>query len=166
MAAAKAGYLNGFPGLTVEAIRKYVEVEDATAAGHMRATPAGARSSTKPSARGRPKSKSDAEVEDRTAAMMDALKIPEKEPENAKTKLVFMTTALEESWIASDQTGAFPRVSSKGNKYIAIFYVFDPNFIKGEPIKSREAKDLLKAYEIIYKWCEDNKFGDAINETQ
>ena len=39
--AAKAGYLQGCPGLTPEAINKYIHVEDAIKMGHMRAIPAG-----------------------------------------------------------------------------------------------------------------------------
>ena len=35
-----------------------------------------------------------------------------------------------------------------------MFYVFDPNFIKGVPIKSRNKEELLRAYQIVYKWCE------------
>ena len=46
-AAAKAGYLRGFPGLTAEAINKFVGVETATEMGHMRQLPSGTRSTTK-----------------------------------------------------------------------------------------------------------------------
>ena len=35
IAAAKAGYLKGFPGLTADAISKYIKIEHATEAGHM-----------------------------------------------------------------------------------------------------------------------------------
>ena len=65
-----------------------------------------------------------------------------------------MTTVLADDWIASDQTGAFPRTSNRGNKYICVFYVFDPNFIKGVPIKSRHKEELLRAYQDVYTWCE------------
>ena len=46
IAAAKAGYLLGFPALTAEAISKYIKIEEATEAGHMRAAPSGTRSTT------------------------------------------------------------------------------------------------------------------------
>ena len=62
-----------------------------------------------------------------------------------------MTTHLADGWVASDQTGAFPRVSNRGNKYICVFYIFDANFIKGIPIKSRHRSELLKAYTQVYK---------------
>ena len=46
-----------------------------------------------------------------------------------------MTVKLADGFIASDQTGSFPRVSNKGNKYICVFYIYDTNFIKGVAIK-------------------------------
>ena len=49
--------------------------------------------------------------------------IPQQAPYNAKTMMVFMTMVLADGWIASNQTGRFPRVSNHGNKYIAVFYV-------------------------------------------
>ena len=66
--------------------------------------------------------------------------MPAQVPGNKKTHLVFMTTVLANGWIASDQTGAFARTSNKGNKYICVFYVFGPNFIKGIPIKSQQTQ--------------------------
>ena len=57
-----------------------------------------------------------------------------------------MTVRKAEGFIASDQTGKFPRMSNKGNQYICVFYIYDPNFIKGISIKSRKKEELLKAY--------------------
>jgi len=51
-----------------------------------------------------------------------------------------MTIVKSEGLIARDQTGMFPRTSNRGNKYIYIFYVYDSNFIKGVPIKSRKKR--------------------------
>ena len=81
-----------------------------------------------------------------------AMDIPVQEPNNKKTHNVYMAVELADGFIASNQTGAFPRTSNKGNKYIAVFYVHNPNFIKGIPIKSRHKEELLKAYQIVYKW--------------
>ena len=74
-----------------------------------------------------------------------------------------MTVKLADGWIASDQTGAFPRVSSRGNKYICVFYIYDPNYIKGIPIKSRHRSDLLSAYQSVYKWCESRGFKPTLH---
>ena len=107
----------------------------------MRALPKGVRSTTSKSRRGRPK-KSQL-CDEREAATEETMATPVQVPGNRKTHSVFMTTVLADDWIASDQTGAFPRTSNKGNKYICVFYVFDPNFIKGVPIKSKHREELL-----------------------
>ena len=153
MAAARTGYLQGCKGLTAEAIGKYIGIEDATEAGHMRKIPAGTRSTTKTSNRGRPSKARLEHAEERKAAALDAITIPEQEQNNSETHVVHMTAVLADGWIASDQTGAFPRVSNKGNKYVSVFYVYDANYIKAVPCKSREAGELHKAFSEVYEWC-------------
>ena len=64
-----------------------------------------------------------------------------------------MTVTLADQWIASDETGAFPRVSNRCQKYISVFYVYDVNFVKEVPVKSRHRQELPRAYKEIYKWC-------------
>ena len=103
VAAAKTGYLRGFPGLTAEAINKFIGVEDATEMGHIRELPSGTRSTSKQTNRGRPA----LDILERDAASEDAMAIPQQEPHNEKTMKVFMTVELADGWIASDQTGDF-----------------------------------------------------------
>ncbi len=117
-------------------IRKYINVEEATEMGHMKQIQQGIRSTTTKSNRGRPTK----EAAERKAATEDAISIPKQEPRNEKTHMVYMTTMKAEGLIASDQTGMFLRTSDRGNKYICIFYVYDANFIKGTPIKSRKGE--------------------------
>ena len=74
-----------------------------------------------------------------------------------------MTVRLADSFTASDQTSAYPRASSRGNKYICVFYVFDPNYIKGKPSKSRHSSELLKAYKDVYQWCESRGFKPILH---
>ena len=157
--AARAGYLQGCPGFTQESINKYIMVEDATEMGHMTKSPAGARSTTTQSKRGR---KSAFHLEQQAAAN-DAMALPEQEPGNKKTHLVFMTAKLANDYIASDQTGAYPRTSSRGCKYICVFYIYDANCIKGIPVKSRHSSELLRAYQTIYKWCERRGFKPSLH---
>ena len=106
--AQQQGYLKGFPGLTLRLINKYIGVEIATEAGHMRAFPKGVRSTTKTSNRGRPRSNKPTE-EEVANAVADATTIPEQTMNNKRTHWVFMTATLADGWLASDQTGAFPR---------------------------------------------------------
>ena len=120
-AAASAGYLQGCPGLTAPSINRHIGVEDATEMGRMRQSPSGVRSTTKQTNRGR--TAKALHVLERDAASVDATTTPTQEPQNKKTLSVFMTVKLADGFIASDQTGAFPRVSNKGNKYICVFYI-------------------------------------------
>ena len=74
-------------------------------------------------------------------AMHDAISVPTQEPKNKKTNMVFMLVQLPEGFIASNQTGKFPRMSNRGMKYICVFYIHIPNYIKGILIKSRKIKN-------------------------
>ena len=48
--------------------------------------------------------------------------------------------------IYSDQTRKIPRTSSRGMKYIMVFYVYDANAIIGYPIRNKAAKEMLDTY--------------------
>ncbi len=164
IAAAKAGYLKGFPGFTQERIRKFIRIEDATETGHLSKTPAGVRSTTTKSNLGRPSTAKEIHAVERHDAMLDAMTVPIQEPINKKTNLVFMTVMLADWMIVSDQTGAFPRVSNRGHKYISVFYVYDANFVKEVPVKSRHRQEFLRAYEEIYKWCTVRGFKPRLHK--
>ena len=51
----------------------------------------------------------------------------------------------------SDQTGNFPITSARGNKYIMVTVELDGNYIDREPLQSRSAKSLTKAYQAIFQ---------------
>jgi len=51
----------------------------------------------------------------------------------------------------SDQTGKFPITSARGNKYIMVAVESDGNYIDGEPLQSRSAQSLTKAYLAIFQ---------------
>jgi hypothetical protein len=59
-----------------------------------------------------------------------------------KTHCVYAST-INAGKIHTDQTGRFPVVSSKGNKYIMVLYEYDGNAIIAEHIKNRTATELL-----------------------
>jgi hypothetical protein len=50
----------------------------------------------------------------------------------------------------TDLTGRFPHISARGNKYLLIVYDFDSNAILSEPLKSRQADEIKKAWEILH----------------
>jgi hypothetical protein len=64
-----------------------------------------------------------------------------------KTQYVYAIT-IDAGQIYTDQTGQFPVVSSKGNKYIMILYDYDSNAIMVQPIKDRTAPGLLRAFQV------------------
>jgi hypothetical protein len=51
--------------------------------------------------------------------------------------------------IYTDQTGRFPVVSSKCNKFIMILYDNDSNAILAQPIKDRTVPELLRAFQAM-----------------
>jgi hypothetical protein len=65
-----------------------------------------------------------------------------------KTQYVYAAT-IDAGQIYTDQTGRFPVVSSKGNKYIMILYDYDSNAILAQPIKERTAPELLRAFQVM-----------------
>jgi hypothetical protein len=65
-----------------------------------------------------------------------------------KTHNVYAAT-IDAGQIYTDQTGRFPEVSSKGNKYIMILYDYDRNAIMAQPAKDRTAPELLRAFQVM-----------------
>ena len=71
------------------------------------------------------------------AAIEDTIYLPTQEQDKNKTHLVFMSAKRDEGYVASDQTGKFSITSNKGMQYICVFYIYDPNYIKGVDLKIR-----------------------------
>ena len=142
--AIKAGYLKGFPGLTVDRVRRHINVDVASERGHMDQVRQGQRS-TKPAASSIPI----VLPRNRVDSNMDP---QPQQPSNERTQHVFLTVHDVTGSIASDQTGRFPVMSNRGNSYVALFYVFDPNYIKSVPIRNRSKSELLRAYTKVYAW--------------
>ena len=73
---------------------------------------------------------------------------PSQEPRNIKTNdimyIVISTDDICKSY--SDQTGKFPVTSSRGHKYIFVFYHYDTNTIMVYAIKSRNTPELCEAW--------------------
>jgi hypothetical protein len=67
-----------------------------------------------------------------------------------KAHLVY-AVLVDQGQLYSDLTGKFPVRSSKGNWYVMVCYVFDCNYVKVVPIKSRSASEWVKAYDHIHQ---------------
>jgi hypothetical protein len=126
--AIKNGNFSTWPGLTEHAVEKYLSKSTSTTKGHL----------------------NQQRQNDRTTKIKDTQVIV-TEPDidhGVKTQFVYAAT-IDAGQIYTDQTGIFPVVSSKGNKYIMILYYYDSNAILAQPIKDRTTPELLKAFQFM-----------------
>jgi hypothetical protein len=117
--------------LTEQAINTYFKLTPATAMGHMNQCRQNIRSTSKTSIT------SDMEDEAVTPAGL-----------GTKTYLVY-TIVVDQGQLYTDLTGKFPVRSIKGNWYVMVCYVYDLNYVKVVPMKSRSASEWIKDYDHI-----------------
>jgi hypothetical protein len=67
-----------------------------------------------------------------------------------KTHLVY-AVLVDQGQLYTDLNRKFPVISSKGNWYVMVCYVFDCNYVKVVPMKSRSAFEWVKSYYIIHQ---------------
>jgi hypothetical protein len=67
-----------------------------------------------------------------------------------KTHLVY-AVLVHQGQLYTDLTGKFPVRSSKGNSYVMVCYVYEYNYVKVVPMKSRSASEWVKAYDHIHQ---------------
>jgi hypothetical protein len=125
----KDGHLITWPGLTEDAINKHLKLTPATAMGHMNQRLQSTRSTSKQ---------------------------PSAEPTTpdtylgSKTHLVY-AVVVDQGQLYTDVTRKFPVRSSKGNSYVMVCYVYDCNYVKVIPMKSRSNSEWVKAYDTIHQ---------------
>jgi hypothetical protein len=126
--AIKNGHFASWPGLTEHAVEKHLSKSTSTTKGHLNQHRQHARST---------------KVKDPELIMEET-----DLDQGIKTQYVYAAT-IDAGQIYTDQTGRFPVVSSKGNKYIMILYDYDSNAIMAQPIKDRTAPELLRAFQVM-----------------
>ena len=141
--------LIGFPNLTSRNVRKYLPASTATVKGHMNRMRKGTRSTTK--TRPRPPD----EEED----------MRPKQDKDAEWELMIGATIADntDGTLYTDQTGAFPVVSYKGNKIIFVAYEYRSNAIIAKPIRSNSDESLVAAFKEIYEYLSDKGFKPKLN---
>jgi hypothetical protein len=127
--AVKDGHLVTWPGLTKDAINKHLKLTPATAMGHMNQRRQNIRSTSN--------------------APAEKQQPPDKDL-GAKTHLVY-AVVVDQGQIYTDLTGKFPVRSSKGNSYVMVCYIYDCNYVKVIPMKSRSASEWVKAYDSVHQ---------------
>jgi hypothetical protein len=117
--AVKDGHLITWPGLTEDAMHKYLKLTPATAMGHINQRRQNIRSTSK------------TPIADAPTADTDL---------GTKTHLVY-AVMVDQGQLYTDLTGKFPVRYSKGNSYVMVCYVYDCNYVKVIPMKSRSASE-------------------------
>jgi hypothetical protein len=106
--AIKNGHFTSWPGLTEHDVEKHLSQSTSTTKGHLNQQRQNARTT---------------KVKEPKVIMTE----PELD-QGIKTQHIYAAT-IDAGQIYTDQTGRFPVVSSKGNKYIMILYDYDSNAI-------------------------------------
>ena len=119
-AIAKGNYIS-WPLLTVKNVNKYFPESEETQYGHMRGQRQGVRST---------KVKIEPEAE-------EATKIKEHD--------IHITVYDPKEVMYTDQTGKFPHVSSRGNKYMMVLTEIDTNSIWVEAMKNKTEGEMILA---------------------
>ena len=128
------GHFSGFPGLTSQNVRKYLPQSVENAKGYMKKERQHKRS-----------------TKNTSAIDMTEHKQQSKVCSARKNEAVFKTFPVETGKIASDLTGKFPVRSSRGNQYLMVVYIHDPNVILAIPLKDRTQLSLITAYTKLYE---------------
>lgn len=126
------GYITGFPGLSTNTLTKYPPSSIAMHKGHL------------DQARANQRSTKEAHTHDTVSHLF-----PTVLDDNIQEHHCFCSIHEYTGKTYSDQTGRFPVTSTRGNKYLFIFYSYDTNLIYAEPMKSREAGELLRAFTTV-----------------
>jgi hypothetical protein len=127
--AVKDRHLITWPGLTEDAINKHLKLTPSTAMGHMNQRRQNIRSTSK------------APIEKQQ---------PPDTYLGTKTHLVY-AVVVDQGQLYTDLTGKFPVRSSKENFYVMVCYIYDCNYIKVVPMKSRSASEWVKAYDSVHQ---------------
>jgi hypothetical protein len=127
--AVKDGHLIIWPGLTEYAINKHLKLTPATAMVHMNQRRQNIRSTSK------------APIEKQPTPDTDL---------GTNTNLVY-AVVVDQGQLYTDLMGKFLVRSSKGNSYVMVCYIYDCNYVKVIPMKSRCASEWVKAYDTIHQ---------------
>ena len=129
-------FFSTWPGLTADAVRKFLPKSLNTAKGHLKATRKNQRST---------------KVSPVTPPLMTTPSSPSQEPA-VRTNFVYTKVVEVTGKIFTDQTGRFPVTSSKGNQYIMVLYDFDSNAILAEPMKNRSEREMVQVYTKLHTY--------------
>ena len=67
-----------------------------------------------------------------------------------RTKTIHITVVEPSDLLATDLTGCFPTISSRGYNYIIVCYIYDTNGIIVRPMKNRSVAAHIRVYQDIF----------------
>jgi hypothetical protein len=122
--AIKAGNYNTWPTITPATVQRHFPESNETQKGHMKKQRQGIRSTSVL-----------AETTDVTCI-----------PALPKMKDIYIKIYNATKTIHSNQTGCFPAILSRGNKYIMVLVKVDGNYIDAESMKNKSEGSMIKTY--------------------
>ena len=162
MKAVKAGNYVGWPLLTERNVRKYYPETVETPKGHKNQTRKNVRTTRdqptswaqqqetmEQSADSKPSKFSATRGTRASAAQIPFAEANTSQLRGKKLRDVYTKVYDVRETVFSDQTGAFPTRSQRGNKYIMVMVEIDSNAILVEPLKSRKDQELTRAYKVL-----------------
>jgi hypothetical protein len=140
--AVRSGNYATWPKLTVNLIHKYMPDSDEAAKGHLKGQRQGIRS-TKQRA-----FKTLLEGEETRIKIEGESSHFQPLPPTKLNDMFAQVVDLTEE-IHTDQTGAFPHTSQRGNRYIMVAIHLDANYIFAEPMKNRTEGEMIRTHQKI-----------------
>jgi hypothetical protein len=141
ISAIDNGHYATWPGLTSALVRKHLPKSEVTVKAHIQQQRKNLRST-------KPKSSATTHTPDETTNEFS----PTSDSPNIRTSHIYAAIETPNDitgLIASDLTGRFPKRSHRGHNYILVIYDYDSNAILAEPLKNRQAAEILQAYDKI-----------------
>eukprot|EP00804_Cyclotella_cryptica_P004371 CCRYP_006794-RA/>CCRYP_006794-RA protein AED:0.43 eAED:0.30 QI:0/0/0/1/1/1/2/0/589 len=150
-----------WPGLTADAVRRYLPDSTATAKGHMKKTPAGVRSTriTPTPTNHRPPSTNPSSPPQNHDDLF-----PPHEANTINHILCWAALADQiDGTTYTNLTGSFPTMSLENNQYIFVAYDYTTNAIIVRAITNRESTTIVKAFDDIFSYLETKGFKPKFN---
>ena len=160
--AFKKGFFTTWPGLTVQAIKKYVANKFTTSKGHLDHVQKNLRSTKSKMKKNMNKTSNSNPQQNTKMIYAQEIEDVPQEPGNIITNDHYLgVTDIKKVYL--DQTGRFPYRSRNRMQYSFVLYSYDTNAILVEPLKNRTVQDLLRAYATIITCLSDRGYKPNIH---
>jgi hypothetical protein len=140
--AVRNGNYATWPKLTVTLINKYMPDSDETLKGHLKGQRQGIRLTKHNAFTALVKT-------EETRIKIEGEKSPFKPLPPTKLDDIFIHVVDLTEEIYTDQTGDFPHISQRGNRYIMVAIHLDANYIFAEPMRNRTEGEMIRVYQQI-----------------